>query len=265
MRRIHPLLICLFVLATSAGPAIAQLASPKDPKAKAENDEGNRLYKLGHFEEAIAHYEAAARISDEPVLMYNLGQANRQLGRYKKSIWFYERFLGMGNVDPEVAMYVRNFIKVMKAKLADEVRDRPPVDPEPRDSTQTTTQDGDKLATRAAAPSPATDEAKPWHDDLIGWSLAGGGVVIAGVGIGFLASASGLDDDAANQPNQTRRNHLQEQANSRRTVGAILGVTGAAVLVAGIVKLAIFPKAKGVEHDLALTVMPGGILLSGRY
>jgi len=254
MRSIVTLLAFIGVL-FAATPSLAQLAPPKDPRARAENDEGNRLYKLGEFKEAIGHYEAGARLSDAPVFLYNLAQSHRQLGNYEKAIWFYERFLSSGHVDPEVAMYVRNFIKVMKAKLAQEVRDTPPTEPEPRSEP----------ASPPEANIRSPEKPEPWHADIVGWSLAGAGFVAGGVGIGFLVSASGLDDQAKSEADQTRRDQLRSDASSRRTIGTVVTVTCAAVLVAGIIKLAIAPKPHERPAPLSVAVGPGTILLSGRF
>ena len=152
-------------------------------------------------------------------------------------------------------MYVRNFIKVMKAKLAQEVRDTPPTEPEPR--------------SEPAAPPPANirslEQPEPWYADIVGWSLSGAGLVAAGVGIGFLVSASGLDDQAKSEPDQSRRDQLRSDAASRRTIGAVVTVTGAAVLVAGIIKLAISPKPYPSRSHVSVLLGPGSVLLSGRF
>lgn len=64
-------------------------------------ERGNRHYRAGRYEEAVAAYQAALEEGDDgPVLRYNLGTALLRLGRYQEAEEHFRRSLEV--VDPEV-------------------------------------------------------------------------------------------------------------------------------------------------------------------
>ena len=88
-----------------------------------------------------------------------------------------------------------------------------------------------KLATR---PAPV---AEPWYSDGLGWAITAAGFVAGGVGLGLLSNASALRSDAKRELNVDTRIALESRADSRETTGIVLGLTGVAMLAAGVVKL----------------------------
>jgi outer membrane biosynthesis protein TonB len=54
---------------------------------------GTKFFDLGKFDEAIAEYEAAYQIKDDPVLLYNLGQAHRLANHVQQAVHFYRAYL----------------------------------------------------------------------------------------------------------------------------------------------------------------------------
>jgi tetratricopeptide (TPR) repeat protein len=53
--------------------------------------EGNRHFRAGRLDAAIAAYAAGWRVSREPALAYNLGTAAHQLGRLPEAVLWYRR------------------------------------------------------------------------------------------------------------------------------------------------------------------------------
>ncbi len=105
-----------------------------------------------------------------------------------------------------------------------------------------------------------------WYADKVGWGITGGGVLALGAGVGFLASAAGLDDKANNEPLQLEAGRLRDQAASRRTWGTALSVAGGIGLAAGIVKLIIHPSAPTTKRSgVSLVIAPNRFVLSGRF
>jgi hypothetical protein len=88
----------------------------------------------------------------------------------------------------------------------------------------------------APAPAPRSRRGIPRYV----WGVIGGGVVIAGVGGGFLLSARSLRDDVANAPTATREDFdrltaLEATGRRRTRIGGALAIAGAAVAITGVV------------------------------
>jgi hypothetical protein len=54
---------------------------------------GTKAFDLGAFDEAIAEYQLAYRLRDDPALLYNLGQAHRLAGHAAEAVRFYKVYL----------------------------------------------------------------------------------------------------------------------------------------------------------------------------
>jgi hypothetical protein len=89
---------CLaFVALTLLSSSIARAALPTEEEARALAKEhfikGTKLFELGRFDDAIREYEEAYKYKDDPVLLYNLGQAHRLAGHTAEAIRFYKVFI----------------------------------------------------------------------------------------------------------------------------------------------------------------------------
>jgi hypothetical protein len=82
---------------------VAQATSPAEDseaktKAQALLKEGARLYQNGELVPALDKFNAAYAAFQSPKLLFNIGQASRDLGRYVEAMTAFERFL---EEDPE--------------------------------------------------------------------------------------------------------------------------------------------------------------------
>jgi tetratricopeptide (TPR) repeat protein len=69
-------------------------ADPGDrAEARREFEKGRVAYHLADYEEAIAHFTHAYQLSLEPVLIFNIAQAQRMVGRCQKAIDLYQQYL----------------------------------------------------------------------------------------------------------------------------------------------------------------------------
>ncbi|MEJ7602006.1 MAG: tetratricopeptide repeat protein [Kofleriaceae bacterium] len=261
--RASVVLAAAFIL--SIGDAAADpFGKPSNVEATEKLNLGTRLYRVREFEKAIEEYKAGALKEDAPAFHYNLGQCYRLLGRYDEAIWHYERFLSRHarKTTPKIVVIVEGFINDMKAELNKKVMTRPPVEPAPDPQT---------AATEPAQVTPTVvtvvDPASPWYSDGVGWGLAGTGLASSGIAMGLLVSAQGLDEDANRETRQEIKEALHERADSRRLIGAVVGIGGGALLMTGIIKLAIAPKARErtVQTSLGIGATRNGIAIVGRF
>ena len=108
-------LVLLTVLA-QASPLTA------DPQAKAQAQEllsqGSKLYHQGDLAGALERFEAAYVAFSSPKLMFNIGQANRDLGRPVEAIEAFQRFLAeAADVSPETMAEARNSVAELRGRL----------------------------------------------------------------------------------------------------------------------------------------------------
>ena len=108
-------LVLLTVLA-QASPLTA------DPQAKAQAQEllsqGSKLYHQGDLAGALEKFEAAYVAFPSPKLMFNIGQAKRDLGRPVEAIEAFQRFLAEAtNASPETMAETRNSVAELRGRL----------------------------------------------------------------------------------------------------------------------------------------------------
>ena len=93
-----------------------------DPQAKAQAQEllgqGSKLYQQGDVTGALEKFEAAYVAFPSPKLMFNIGQANRDLGRPVEAIEAFQRFLAEAtDASPEKMADAHRFVAELQVKL----------------------------------------------------------------------------------------------------------------------------------------------------
>jgi tetratricopeptide (TPR) repeat protein len=66
---------------------------PKEEAARAQTSQAVEAYNLGHFDEAARHYESAYLLVQDPILLFNLGQAYRFAGKPDRALAAFRSFL----------------------------------------------------------------------------------------------------------------------------------------------------------------------------
>lgn len=82
-------------LAPALTPALARADSNPEAKAQAKElyEKATRLYDVGKYGEAIASYEQAYLLMEDPALLYNIGQAYRLWDHPEEAIRSYKNYL----------------------------------------------------------------------------------------------------------------------------------------------------------------------------
>jgi tetratricopeptide (TPR) repeat protein len=87
---------------------LAQVGSQAaDPEAKAKAQtllkDGARSYRQGSFANALEKFNQAYAVFPSPKLLYNIGQANRELGRSVEAVEAFDKFLSLStDASPEL-------------------------------------------------------------------------------------------------------------------------------------------------------------------
>lgn len=88
------LLIALLLAAPKPAPAPANAAEQGDvKKAKELFQSGQKLYKQARYAEAIAKFEEAYLVRPHPVIYFNIGKCQEQLGETAKALRAYRDYL----------------------------------------------------------------------------------------------------------------------------------------------------------------------------
>jgi tetratricopeptide (TPR) repeat protein len=112
--------IVVLGLSTFASAAHAQAPGAADEEAaRAQFEEGRASFNEGRYEEALAQFESAHRLSGRPALLYNIAQTLDRLSRRAEARDTYRRYL---EADPETAQRpaVEARITVLEQDLAAE-------------------------------------------------------------------------------------------------------------------------------------------------
>jgi hypothetical protein len=116
---LSPLVVCC-ALAARATAAPAPDASDDKAKARAQTllSEGTAAYGHGDYAAALDKFTAAYKIFPSPKLWFNIGQANRDLGRPVDAVAAFDRFLrDAGDISPEMLTEARRSAAELKTKL----------------------------------------------------------------------------------------------------------------------------------------------------
>ncbi len=103
---------------------LAQAAVPPAADALAKSTaqvllkEGTALYERGDFAGALTKFEAAYGVYPSPKLLFNIGQADRYLGRPVDALEAFERFLALtADAAPDILAEAHQSVADLKTKL----------------------------------------------------------------------------------------------------------------------------------------------------
>jgi len=180
-------LVALALLVSFVRPASADDRA----RARAAFRAGSQHYNLGEFQQALDAFKEAYRRYEDPSILFNIAQCERQLGHKREAIREYRAYLNNSeNADNRES--VRQIITQLERELAaDDQRAAaaaaaaskapPPVALAAPEPTQTAATPRAATLT-ASAPPPA--ERKPAYKKWWVWTMVGG-VVAAGAAAGL--------------------------------------------------------------------------------
>jgi hypothetical protein len=120
MKAVLSMLVVCCAVARGAVAAPAARADDSQAKARAQVllSEGTAAYGRGDYAAALDKFTAAYRIFPSPKLWFNIGQANRDLGRPVEAVAAFDRFLDdAAGAPPETLAEARRSAAELKTKL----------------------------------------------------------------------------------------------------------------------------------------------------
>jgi tetratricopeptide (TPR) repeat protein len=182
------LLLVLAALAASTGVAVAD---DRDIAREAFR-EGTRQFDLGDFKSALAAFKNAYLHHEDPAILYNIAQCQRQLGEKAEALRSYRVFLLKEPNSPERPQIEKIIAELQTAIEHDKAAaSQPPigvVGPKPNgaEPAERLPKDTDAPHATSEPPAGALVATAPPHEKPVtkkAWfwaTLAGGAVVVAG-------------------------------------------------------------------------------------
>jgi hypothetical protein len=112
----HPTSLILITILAQASPSIGE--SQNKAQAKTLLGQGTGLYEQGDVAGALEKFQAAYTAFPSPKLMFNIGEANRDLHRPVEALQAFEKFLaGVTDAPPEKVADVRTAMAQLQKQL----------------------------------------------------------------------------------------------------------------------------------------------------
>lgn len=240
------LILALLMLSSAA-----RAGEDDDARARALFQSGAVLYDEGRYEEAVAAFEEAYRLSARPALLFNIANALERLGRWDEALDVLSRYRAYARPDERETLDRR--IGSLQRRIA-EAATAPPAPPPPAPTSV--------VAPVVTAPDDAPTLFRPAP---IG--LASAGLALTGVGaaLGVASTAAGESAAGLCAPDDAGRLRCSASA-----AGALTDEAGMAVAADVLVGVGIAGLGAGVALALwgdggPLTVGPGFVAVQGSF
>jgi len=277
------LVVVLIALQPSNGLA-DELSPEAKSKAKTHYLAGERAFNLGDFQRAVTEWRESYDASGEAVLLFDIGQAYRQLGDYKQALFLYRQFLTASSADEKAARQrkiAQEKITELEPLLAaqQKAQQSPPTGTAPSPQTESAPRkmtgsdgpphrgdngvDGASRASNAeAATTPSVlQRRRPAYQNPIGWALVGGGVATLAVGAGLTAHGADLAGQVNSAPSLVAQMDLRSSSDTSRSAGIALLAIGGVAAAAGVVVFIVDAHRHSGRYSQAVRVSALGALL----
>jgi tetratricopeptide (TPR) repeat protein len=239
------LLVSFFLLSSTAMAQPKPIDPAKRTQAKEKFLTAEKEYKAGRYGNALGEYYEAFVLSGEPLLLYNMGQCYRNLGRYAEAVDTYKDFVERA---PETPFTPK--AEKWITELAPKVEPKPiEANTQPASSQPDTNPSTEPSSSQSAPTSVPTNEILmpdavslqkdqlrlDLSDEELGlkkakrWFKFGGAWVGGGLALGGLTVVSMLDTKRA----QKDVDRPVEDIKARRNRSVALGIAGDASCIVG--------------------------------
>lgn len=290
-RGLFALALGIATVTVAVRPASAQQAPSAETKKRAKQyvDAALAAQEGGDYDQAVTLYQKAYDLIPHPLMLFNIGQAQRLAGRDEEALAAYQKYIDADPNGPKAAE-AKGFIaeiqpRVTKARAEKAERDRQAAEAEQKrkdaEAKAAEEEKKRKEAEEAAKQREEEDaaEAKANHDHghgsgrkTLGLIIGGSGVAIAGAGavFGVLAMKSWKDAKAvcgntqmcATDADTMKANQLADDTRLRGNLSTILLGVGGAAIATGIVLYVTAPSESSTQQAVRITPSRDGGLVT---
>ena len=211
----------LWVAAAVVAVALVGLPARADvEEARTHAERGTRAFNLQDWRGALTEFQRAYVEHSDPVLIYDIGQVQRQLGQYEAASKSYRLYLANQPNAPNHEQVMRLIGEMDKATAEARAKSPP---------------------TGTQAPSVAVTREVPrsteWYKSPLGWTLGAGGATLGVLGVGLLVHGNALDAQIPGASSLAQVQQLGHDRDTFRLAGDVIIAVGGAALVAGVIVL----------------------------
>ena len=240
--------VLFVVLGLAAPPAFADARAEAQQKLALAAEH----HAAGRFKEALELLTVAYALDPQPDILYAIAQVHVKLGDCTQAITFYERFLSTHPAD-DAGDAAREAIEVCKTTPPPAAAET--VEPAPMPAPST--------APHPAAP--IADAPRAWYKDRLGLALVGSGLVSGIVGLVMYRGAQSDLDAAEAAATYPEHVDLVDRAHGKRTLAAVFGIGGVALVGAGAVRMVMVRKREASAIAVVPTTRGGFVTWSGSW
>lgn len=254
-------------------PVTAERAPSAADRARAVFllDRSAVAFRLGRYTDAIVLLEEAYVLSEEPILLYNIGRAYESAGDLERALGAYRRYLEVSVGAPNAAAVLETIatIEARQAELAarEAAALRAQIEAEERARAEEAARAAEEERRVRAAEERRAREERESRDlrSATAWSIAGlGAATLAG---GAIAGVLALErrDDALVAPDQPTALRAMGDARDLATGANVAFAVGAALALGGVVWGAYELALGGGETSATVSLLPGALELRGTF
>lgn len=260
---------CMFSWAALAQTEPKDLESNRRELARKVFLEAEASYQQGDYQSALAGYDQAYALTQEPLLLYNQAQCYRQLKRYQEALDTYQLFLEKAPSSSEYVLKAQQWITDLeketglRASVPKSVTSAPAADPAESQPSNTP-------ATTKAEPTLVEPQNPPkdLKDIQRGLLVAGGASGVLWLGFGAAAVGVGLSGRSTQQGATDLGNlaAFGEEISSKHRRALVLGTISDVALAATVLSAAGYLVVqKKAKADAQIVLSPTGASLQVRF
>jgi hypothetical protein len=265
------------MLALSSTPSLAQGTDANEARARELFENGSILYDEGRYNEAILAWREAWRISQRPLLLLNIANAQERLGSWREALESLNLYRVYARAEERDSLN-RRIANLEERIRESETRARasapPPQDPSvsnigPSASTSSaasTGPGGDPVVTTATEPTTPPSSRRTW----VPITLYGVGAAALGTGTVFAMLARDARSEAEGLCMGIASGEIlcpveATDALDRDRLDSILADTGFLVGGLAVIGATVFVLVDDRPGSLRLGLRPGGFSLQGSF